>query len=55
MDFAGGTTDLPAFRNAEVGAVTNAAIMRYAYCALRETEGNGFRIISQDLGTFVEF
>lgn len=54
IDFAGGTTDLPAFRNAEVGAVINAAIMRYAYCALRETEGNGIRIVSQDLGTFVE-
>jgi len=54
IDFAGGTTDLPAFRNAEVGAVINAAIMRYAYCALREIDGNGFRIVSQDLGTFVE-
>ncbi len=54
IDFAGGTTDLPAFRNAEEGAVINAAIMRYAYCALREIEGNGFRIISQDMGTFVE-
>ena len=54
IDFAGGTTDLPAFRNAEEGAVINAATMRYAYCALREVEGNGIRIASQDLGTFVE-
>ncbi|MCD6361805.1 MAG: hypothetical protein J7M38_13195 [Armatimonadetes bacterium] len=54
IDFAGGTTDLPAFRNRETGAVTNAAINRYAYCALRETEGNGVRIVSQDLGQFVE-
>jgi len=54
IDFAGGTTDLPAFRNADGGAVINATIMRYAYCALRETDGNGVRIVSQDLGTFVE-
>lgn len=54
IDFAGGTTDLPSFRNRETGAVTNAAINRYAYCVLRELEGNGVRITSQDLGQFVE-
>ena len=54
IDFAGGTTDLPSFRNREVGAVTNASVNLYAYCMLREIEGNGVRIISQDLGQYVE-
>ncbi len=54
IDFAGGTTDLPSFRNQETGAVANAAVNRYAYCVLREIEGNGVRIVSQDLGQFVE-
>ena len=54
IDFAGGTTDLPSFRNRETGAVINAAVNRYAYCVLRQIEGNGVRIVSQDLGQFVE-
>ncbi len=54
IDFAGGTTDLPSFRNREVGAVTNASVNLYAYCMLREIESNGVRIISQDLGQYVE-
>ncbi len=54
IDFAGGTTDLPAFRRQEGGAVVSAAIDRYAYCSLTRCEGNGYRIISQDLDQFVE-
>ena len=54
IDFAGGTTDLAAFRDREIGAVTNAAISRYAYCALRRIDGDGLRIVSHDLGQFVE-
>jgi len=54
IDFAGGTTDLPAFRDREGGAVVSAAIDRYAQCSLTTTPGDGFRIVSQDLGRFVE-
>ncbi|NSW58049.1 MAG: GHMP kinase [Armatimonadetes bacterium] len=54
IDFAGGTTDLPSFRKREGGAVVSAAIDRYAYCSLTRCEGNGFRIVSQDLEQFVE-
>ncbi len=54
VDFAGGTTDLPAFSNREGGAVVNAAISRYAYCSLRPAVSNGVRITSEDLQTYVE-
>ena len=54
IDFAGGTTDLPAFRDREGGAVVSVAIDRYAYCSLTRRDDNGFRIISQDLEQFVE-
>ncbi|GAH36850.1 unnamed protein product, partial [marine sediment metagenome] len=54
IDFAGGTTDLPAFRNREGGAVVSATIDRYAYCSLRPTDRAGVRITSQDLQQFVE-
>lgn len=54
IDFAGGTTDLPAFRNREGGAVVSATIDRYAYCSLRPTSRQGVRIVSRDLEQFVE-
>ena len=54
IDFAGGTTDLPAFREREGGAVVSATIDRYAHCSLTHCEGDGLRVVSQDLGTFVE-
>ena len=54
IDFAGGTTDLPAFRDREGGALVSVAVDRYAYCSLTPTPGNGFRIVSQDLDQFVE-
>ncbi len=53
IDFAGGTTDLQAFRDKEGGAVLNGAIARYAYCSLEEWE-QGVRIDSEDLQEFVE-
>lgn len=53
IDFAGGTTDLPAFREREGGAVVNAAIDRHAFCSLTRSN-NGVRITSQDLEQFVE-
>lgn len=54
IDFAGGTTDLPAFRNREGGAVVSAAISRYAYCSLRVGEGEQIRIHADDLQQFVQ-
>lgn len=54
IDFAGGTTDLPAFAAAEGGAVVSAAIDRYAYCSLTRVNGDGVRITAQDLQQFVE-
>jgi D-glycero-alpha-D-manno-heptose-7-phosphate kinase len=54
IDFAGGTTDLPAFRNREGGAVVSAAITRHAYCSLRAGVGTGIRIVADDLERFVE-
>ncbi len=54
IDFAGGTTDLAAFASREGGAVINAAINRYAYCTLVPTDEPGVRIVSQDLGQFVQ-
>lgn len=54
IDFAGGTTDLPAFRNAEGGAVVSAAITRHAYCSLRPGSGNGIRIDADDLEQSVQ-
>ncbi len=54
IDFAGGTTDLAAFASREGGAVINAAISRHAYCTLRTMAEPGVRIVSQDLGEFVE-
>jgi len=53
IDFAGGTTDLRAFRDAEGGAVLSGAIARYAYCSLSERD-NGLRIQSDDLQEYVE-
>lgn len=54
IDFAGGTTDLPSFRNRDGGAVVSAAIDRYAYCTLTASTDSAFRIVSQDLDSFVE-
>lgn len=54
IDFAGGTTDLAAFASREGGAVINAAINRHAYCSFQPTTKPGVRIVSQDLGNFVE-
>lgn len=54
VDFAGGTTDLLAFRRREGGCVVSVAIDRYAFCSLNLCEGNGFRIISQDMDQYVE-
>ena len=53
IDFAGGTTDLKAFRDTEGGAVLSGAIARYAYCSLNERR-EGVRIDSEDLREFVE-
>jgi D-glycero-alpha-D-manno-heptose-7-phosphate kinase len=54
VDFAGGTTDLAAFRNREGGAVVSAAISRYAYCSLRAGQGGAIRIRADDLQQFVQ-
>jgi D-glycero-alpha-D-manno-heptose-7-phosphate kinase len=54
IDFAGGTTDLAAFRDREGGAVVSAAITRYAYCSLQAGEGGQVRIRADDLEQFVE-
>lgn len=53
IDFAGGTTDLKAFRDREVGAVLSGAIARHAYCSLEE-HPNGLRIEADDLQEYVE-
>ncbi|MGQ9732067.1 MAG: GHMP family kinase ATP-binding protein [Candidatus Zipacnadales bacterium] len=53
IDFAGGTTDLKAFRDREGGAVLSGAVARYAYCSLRE-RANGLRIEADDLQEYVE-
>jgi D-glycero-alpha-D-manno-heptose-7-phosphate kinase len=53
IDFAGGTTDLKAFRDREGGAVLSGAIARYAYCTLIE-HPNGLRIDADDLQEYVE-
>jgi D-glycero-alpha-D-manno-heptose-7-phosphate kinase len=54
IDFAGGTTDLPAFASREGGAVVNATISRYAYCTLRPVPDDSIRIVSEDLQKYVE-
>ncbi len=53
IDFAGGTTDLAAFRDREGGAVVSAAISRYAYCSLQAGEGGEITIRGDDLDQFV--
>ena len=53
IDFAGGTTDLKAFRDREGGVVLSGAIARYAYCSLQE-RSRGLRIDSDDLQEYVE-
>jgi D-glycero-alpha-D-manno-heptose-7-phosphate kinase len=53
IDFAGGTTDLPAYAEREGGAVVNATIARYAYATARPTAGQGVRLRSQDLDEYV--
>ncbi len=53
IDFAGGTTDLAAFRDKEGGAVLSVAIARYAYCSLKPRE-SGLRVESDDLQEYVE-
>jgi D-glycero-alpha-D-manno-heptose-7-phosphate kinase len=53
VDFAGGTTDLKAFRDREGGAVLSGAIARYAYCSLHEHPG-GLRIDADDLQEYVQ-
>ncbi|HJN14405.1 MAG TPA: hypothetical protein QGH10_02880 [Armatimonadota bacterium] len=53
IDFAGGTTDLKAFRDKEGGAVLSGSVARYAYCSLEERE-KGLRIDSDDLQEYVE-
>ncbi len=53
IDFAGGTTDLAAFRDKEGGAVLNVSIARYAYCSLKTRE-SGLRVESDDLQQYVE-
>ncbi|MFQ6097302.1 MAG: hypothetical protein ACE5O2_06190 [Armatimonadota bacterium] len=54
IDFAGGTTDLPAFAGREGGVVVNATISRYAYCTLRTVPDDAIRIVSEDLQKYVE-
>jgi len=54
VDFAGGTTDLPAFRQREVGAVISAALARYAYASAREVDFAGVQLGSQDLDEYVQ-
>ncbi|MBC7289563.1 MAG: hypothetical protein H5T86_16265, partial [Armatimonadetes bacterium] len=49
IDFAGGTTDLPAYARRDGGAVINATIARYAYATARATEAGGVQLRSQDL------
>jgi D-glycero-alpha-D-manno-heptose-7-phosphate kinase len=53
IDFAGGTTDLAAFRDREGGAVLSGAIARYAYCSLKERP-SGLRVESDDLQEYIE-
>lgn len=53
IDFAGGTTDLPAFASAEGGAVISAAIARYAYATVRPVSFEGVQLRSQDLDEYV--
>jgi D-glycero-alpha-D-manno-heptose-7-phosphate kinase len=53
IDFAGGTTDLPAFTARETGAVINAAIARYAYASARPVDFTGVQLRSQDLDEYV--
>ncbi len=54
IDFAGGTTDLVAFRDREGGAVVSAAISRYAYCSLQAGSGTTISIRADDLQQFVQ-
>ncbi len=53
IDFAGGTTDLPAFAHREGGAVFNAAIARYAYASLRPAPDGRLHLHSQDLDEYI--
>ena len=53
IDFAGGTTDLAAFRNREGGAVVSATVGRYAYCSLQVTAGSSICIRADDLQQFI--
>ncbi|MGD9518938.1 MAG: hypothetical protein AB7W28_05435 [Armatimonadota bacterium] len=54
LDFAGGTTDLPAFATREPGAVINVAIARYAYATARPVAFAGVHLRSQDLDEYVQ-
>ena len=54
IDFAGGTTDLAAFRDREGGAVVSAAVARYAYCSLQVSDGTTICIRADDLQQFVQ-
>lgn len=54
IDFAGGTTDLAAFRNREGGAVVSAAVARYAYCSLQPGHGSTICIRADDLQQYVQ-
>ncbi len=53
IDFAGGTTDLPAYAARDGGAVVNATIARYAYATARPTAKPGVHLRSQDLDEYV--
>ena len=53
IDFAGGTTDLAAFRNREGGAVVSATVGRYAYCSLQASDGCSICIRADDLQQFI--
>ena len=49
IDFAGGTTDIPAVARRMGGAVLNAAISRYAYCTARTREDDAVEIRAEEL------
>jgi len=53
IDFAGGTTDLPAYAARDGGAVINATIARYAYATARRSTSAGVHLRSQDLDEYV--
>lgn len=51
IDFAGGTTDIPAVARRHGGAVLSAALSRYAYCTAHPRQDDAVEIRAEELHT----